>query len=349
MKKRNIIIIVVFVAVIAALILLPQGLSGGMSGNAKEQSQEGASAAGPGFPAGAGMAAETHQAFTVRSTPVIQEDLQAYLELNGEVGFVAKLDVYPDTSGRVEWLSVQPGDRVSKGQLLARVDPSRPGERYELSPVYSPTAGTVVIVNLAVGSTLSTSTAIMRIARSDELEISAKVNEREIAVLQTGLKASLSLEAWPGISFPATVSRISPVVDAISRTKEIILKLDQLDSRVNAGMFAKIRLNTSLHRQLLTVPANAVVSHYDERYVWVLREDNTVQRRVVVPGVSIDGRIAILTGLIKGERVIIEGIQVLSDGATVRDVSTISAQASAVYSVGSAPRADSVNSGGGQK
>ena len=298
------------------------------------------------------MTAGTRQAFTVRSTPVIQEDLQAYLELNGEVDFVAKLDVYPDTSGRVEWLSVQPGDRVRKGQLLARVDPSRPGERYELSPVYAPTAGTVVAVNLAVGSTLSTSTAIMRIARSDELEIIARVNEREIAVLKNGLKASLSLEAWPGIRFPATVTRVSPVVDPASRTKEIILKLDQIDSRVNAGMFAKIRLDTSLHRTLITVPTNAVASHYDERYVWVLQKDNTVQRRVVISGVSIDGRTAIRTGLTKGELVIIEGIQVLSDGATVRDVASTSTRSSAVSSTSSsadsAPAAVTGNAGGGQ-
>jgi multidrug efflux pump subunit AcrA (membrane-fusion protein) len=348
MKKRNIFIIVVFTAAIVAVILLPQGLGGDTSANSTALPQGEPMAAGSGFPAGARTTAGTRQAFTVRSTPVIQEDLQAYLELNGEVDFVAKLDVYPDTSGRVEWLSVQPGDRVSKGQLLARVDPSRPGERYELSPVYSPTAGTVVTVNLAVGSTLSTSTAIMRIARSDELEISAKVNEREIAVLKNGLKARLSLEAWPGISFPATISRISPVVDATSRTKEIILKLDQLDSRVNAGMFAKIRLDTSLHRQLLTVPANAVVSHYDERYVWVLQEDNTVQRRVVVPGVSIDGRTAIRTGLSKGELVITEGIQVLSDGATVRDVAITSAQSSAASSKDSATGAISGSAGGGK-
>ena len=254
MRKRNIFIIVVFAAAIAAVILIPKSSGSGRS-------------AGPGMPTGSIGTTGKGQAFTVRSTPVIQEDLQSYLELNGEVDFVAKLDVYPDTSGRIEWLSVQPGDKVKKGQLLARVDPSRPGERYELSPVYAPAAGTIVSVNLAEGATLSTATAILRIARSDELEISARVNEREIAVLKAGLKASLSLEAWPGIRFPATVTRVSPVVDPTSRTKEIILKLDQVDSRVNAGMFAKIRLDTMLHRNLTTVPANAVVSHYDERTV----------------------------------------------------------------------------------
>ncbi|MFH2113932.1 MAG: efflux RND transporter periplasmic adaptor subunit [Spirochaetota bacterium] len=329
MKKRNIVIVVVFAAAIAAVILVPRGVGGGTSPGGAELSRGAPPAAGPGMPAGPSIPTETRQAFTVRSTKVIREDLQTYLELNGEVDFVAKLDVYPDTAGRMEWLSAQPGDRVTKGQLLARVDPSRPGERYELSPVYAPTAGTVVAVNLAEGATLSTATAIMRIAKSDELEISARVNEREIAVLKAGLKASLSLEAWPGISFPATVKRVSPVVDPTSRTKEIILKLDQADSRVNAGMFAKIRLDTSLHRNLTTVPTNAVVSYYDERYVWVLEADSTVQRRVVIPGVSVDGRTAIRTGLTEGERIILEGTQVLSEGAAVRDVASTSASSSA--------------------
>lgn len=346
MKKRNIFIIVVFAAAIAAVVLIPKGSSSGTSANGAGQSRGAPAPAGTGLPTGLGMpagsmsATGSRQAFTVRSTPVIQEDLQSYLELNGEVDFIAKLDVFPDTSGRIEWLSVQPGDYVKKGQLLARVDPSRPGERYELSPVYAPAAGTIVVVNLAEGATLSTSTAIMRIARSDELKISARVNERDIAVLKAGLRAKLSLEAWPGISFPATVSRVSPVVDATSRTKEIILMLDKLDSRINAGMFAKIRLDTTLYRNLVTVPANAVVSYYDERYVWVLLADNTVQRRVVVPGVSIDGRTAIRTGLSKGELVIVEGIQVLGDGASVRDVANVAAVPGAAAVTGTA--------GGGQ-
>ena len=56
--------------------------------------------------------------------------------------------------------------------------------------------------------------------------------------------------------------------------------------------------------------------------MWVLKEDATVERRPVVVGVSVDGKTAIREGLQGGERVVVEGLQVLSDGAAVRDVAT---------------------------
>ena len=63
-------------------------------------------------------------------------------------------------------------------------------------------------------------------------------------LLKIGLKAEISLEAYPEQIFSATVVRVSPVLDAASRTKQVILNFDKKDSRVNAGMFAKVKLYT---------------------------------------------------------------------------------------------------------
>jgi multidrug efflux pump subunit AcrA (membrane-fusion protein) len=87
-------------------------------------------------------------------------------------------------------------------------------------------------------------TSLMAISLNENLEINARIPEREIAGLVTGLKAEVSLQAYPGEVFHATVNRVSPVVDSISRTKLINLRFDQEDRRINAGMFARLRLNT---------------------------------------------------------------------------------------------------------
>jgi len=312
-KKRNILILIVVAAAIVALIFIPKGspFPGGGQG-------------GPGAPGTA--PGRARMAFTIRSEEALRGNLQSRLLLNGDIDFAATIDVYPDTAGRIESLEVKVGDKVKQGQRVARIDPSRPGERYELSPVNAPADGTIVALNLPERASVSVQSPIMRIAKSDELEITARVNERDIAVLVPGLKAMIGLEAWPGVSFAATLTQVSPYVDPASRTKAITLVLDKKDPRVFAGMYAKISLDTVLHRDLVIVSSDAVATRYSETFVWVLKEDATVERRPVVVGVSVDGKTAIREGLQGGERIVVEGLQVLSDGAAVRDVA-IQAQA----------------------
>lgn len=313
MKKRNIVIITVIVLGLGALLLAPK-LKATFGGSATAGTAP-AATAGPGQN-------RTRRAttFTVRSQIVKKEDLQSYLDLNGEIDYVAKLDVFADISGRVRSIEAELGSWVQQGQLLARIDPSRPGERYELSPVYAPVAGRLVILNITEGASVNTQSPLMRIARSDELEVLARVNERDIGALKTGLLAKIYLEAWPGLAFPAKVQRIDPMVDPVSRTKSISLVFDASDPRINAGMFPRIRLNTDLHRNSITIPSQAIGSRYDERFVWLIRDDDSVERRLIVLGIQVDGRSQILEGLAEGERVVTEGSQVLSEGAKVLDV-----------------------------
>ena len=74
------------------------------------------------------------------------------------------------------------------------------------------------------------------------MQVVAKIPERYIADLRIGQKAEVVLKAYPNDVFYANVVRISPVVDPASRTKEIILNFDKKYDKVNAGMFAKVKL-----------------------------------------------------------------------------------------------------------
>ena len=118
------------------------------------------------------------------------------------------------------------------------VDPSRIGAAYRNSPVYAPIAGIISKTPLSPGMTVSPSTSVTVISAGESLEINARIPEREVAGLAPGLAAEVSLQAYPGETFRASVTRVSPVIDSGSRTKLITLKFDRNDSRINAGMFA---------------------------------------------------------------------------------------------------------------
>jgi len=82
--------------------------------------------------------------FAVNVIPASRGQIQDYLLVGGEVGASSAIDVFADTAGRLLSLSVAVGQEVRANQVVAEVDPSRPGMNFVPSPVRSPISGTVL-------------------------------------------------------------------------------------------------------------------------------------------------------------------------------------------------------------
>ncbi len=308
-KKSFLIIGAALVLLVAALVAIFISKKSGAAG--------GAMPSGPGIGRGGG-----NTVFTVRSVEAKNAVLTDYVITNGEVESQSAVEVFPSMSGKIAQINVMLGSHVNRGDVIAKVDPSEPGTKYALSPVEAPISGSIVSSPLKIGTTVTTNSAVTMIGDIDNLQVSCSIPERYVAELKTGLKAEVSLEAYPGIVFSATVSRVSPVVDSSTRTKEIILNFDKKDSRINAGMFAKIKLYTTKYSGQLVVPSDAVVLNDDgSAYLFVVNDNSTVSRREVKTGKSVDSMIQITDNLMPGEKVVYEGMLSLSEGAKVNDLS----------------------------
>lgn len=310
-KKSKISLIVTVAAVlltVAAVVII----------NATKNTEN---AGGPGKGGARGWGGTGNTIFTVRSAEAVKKTLNDYVITNGEVESQSAVEVFPSMGGKVQQINVLLGSQVKKGDVIAKIDPSEPGTKYALSPVEAPISGSIVSTPLKVGTKVTTNSAVTMIGDIDNLQISASVPERYVSELKTGLKAEITVEAYPDVIFMATVSRVSPVVDAATRTKQVIMNFDKKDSRVNAGMFAKVKLYTSKYSGKLVVPSDAIITNDDDvSYLFVVNDDYTVSRRTVKTGKAIDGMIQVTDNLMAGERVVYEGMLSLSDGANVNDL-----------------------------
>ena len=259
---------------------------------------------------------------TVRTQVAEVVTLHDYINTNGDIEAVNSVTVYPDIGGKIVSTNVTLGSPVRRGDVIARVDPSEPGSSYTLSPVLAPINGSIIKTPLKVGTKVTTSSAVTTIGDIASLQITAKIPERYIASLRTGLKAEISLEAYPDAVFAATVTHVSPVLDVNARTKEIVLTFDENDARVNAGMFGKVKLYTRDYGGAVALPSDAIVTKGDKPYLYVIKDDDIVEQREITFGQSVDGIVQVLSGIEAGERVVVEGGQVLSNGAKVRDISS---------------------------
>lgn len=294
-NKRRIVMILIAAAVLAVIAFLPKSK--------------------------AGRKIEKEQAvYTVTAQALARENLQEYMLLNGNVKADNSISVYPDIGGKLANVPVALGSYVKRGQVIAEVDPSSPGENYAKSPVLAPIEGYITSIPLTTGTTVTTSSAIVNIGNINNLQIEVKVPEGKIGALKNNLTAQVALEAYKGELFPAHIFRISPIVDETSRTKEVYLLFDTTDPRINAGMYVRITLNTVLHKDVICVPSESIVTSSGKQYVFKLNGDSTVSQVEISSGVTVDGKTEITSGLCEGDKVVISGMQILSDGVTVKEI-----------------------------
>ena len=272
---------------------------------------------GPGRPGASG--GEEDLVYTVLAEEMAPSTMENYLKFNGDVIAETSVDLYPDTSGKLTSLSVSLGSYVKKNQIIAKVDPSTPGQVYVASPVKSTISGTVTDLPFDVGDTISsTQVPVATVGDLSELQVECSLSEKYMADVALGQTAFVSFEPFEGETFSGTVSEISPVLDASSRTLEIKITLSDRDNRIKSGMFGSVKLIIEEKENVLTVPSESVISSSEGNFVYLVGNGNLAEKRFVETGLTIDGRTEITGGLSSGDSLVVRGQSMLKDGSAVR-------------------------------
>ncbi|MDR1025484.1 MAG: efflux RND transporter periplasmic adaptor subunit [Treponema sp.] len=265
----------------------------------------------------------------VNTTGAAQGQIRDYLILSGDIVAGSTVDTYSDAAGKITRLYVTVGSRVTRGAPIALVDPSRPGMNYVESVVRSPIAGTVISLPAQLGMTISQQVPLAKIAGGGGMEIKLYVAERFISRVQLRQPCEITLDAWPGEQFRGTVSEVAPTVDPVSRTMELRVNVDNPESKLKTGMFAKVRLLTEIKDNIVKIPASALVQRFGENFVFVVEPDNSgrggfvARRRNITPGILIDGVLEVTEGLNPRDEVVVRGQTMLQDGARVNIIERI--------------------------
>jgi multidrug efflux pump subunit AcrA (membrane-fusion protein) len=110
---------------------------------------------------------------------------------------------------------------------------------------------------------------------------------------------------------------------------EVRIVVDNAGTRLKAGMFAKVKIITEQKSNVVKIPASALIQRFGDEYVFVAVPDLsnpggfTAQRRIVVPGIIIDGVMEVEQGIYPGEDVVVRGQGLLADGSRVNIVDRV--------------------------
>lgn len=112
--------------------------------------------------------------------------------------------------GRIARVHVQPGDKVSVGDLLFEVIDAQAAKG--ASPeVTAPADGAVTLLSVQSGAQVYRGMLLCEIADLSTLELSAEVDEIDIASIRVGDVLTYTLDAYAGETFSGTVTEIRPI------------------------------------------------------------------------------------------------------------------------------------------
>ena len=199
--------------------------------------------------------------------------------------------------------------RVPAQELEKPLERQKITSRFELK---SPLTGIVVERNVTPGQSIGgeSSQVLFTVADLDMLQVVADVYERDLAYLalvKEGQPAKVSVEAYPDVTFPATVITIGDVVDPTSRTIKLRALVNNKDHRLKPEMFARLHIEVGESTRLLTIPREAVLEEDGKEFVYVVEGiDQYVKREVKVSTISPD-QVRVLEGLASGQRIVTKG------------------------------------------
>ena len=191
--------------------------------------------------------------------------------------------------------------------------------------VKAPFAGTLGIRQVDLGQYLAAGTEIVSLQQLDPLFVDFYLPQQALAQITTGLPVTVSIDAFPGQTFPGMISAINSVVDTASRTIQLRATIQNSSLRLRPGMFATVRIAAGAPASLVTLPQTAITYNPYGDTVYVLHngQDHNgkpaliANQTFVQVGETRGDQVAILKGVSPGDKVVTAGQLKLHNGSTV--------------------------------
>jgi|SRR5882762_2424565 multidrug efflux system membrane fusion protein len=238
-------------------------------------------------------------------------DHERYLNLRGSGAFT------PQTLEQRQSLAATTFARVeqAKSQL------SSAENNLAYTELRADAPGVVTAVQAEVGQVMTQGQGVVRVARTDELEILVGVPEHRLKAVRQAKAASFELWSDPGHRHAATLRELSPSADPMTRTYPARFSVIDPPEFIGLGMTATLAFERPDAAPVAEVPLSAIFQRGTQPAVWVVdKESGTVTLRPVTIARWRDDSAAIASGVKDGEMIATAGVHKLEAGQKVKPV-----------------------------
>jgi multidrug efflux system membrane fusion protein len=180
-------------------------------------------------------------------------------------------------------------------------------------------AGVITAVQAEVGQVLPQGQGMVKLARSEELEILVGVPEHRLKTVRDASQITFELWSEAGRRYTAKLRELSPSADPLTRTYPARFTVVDAPSFIGLGMTASLTLAKPEPGVLAEVPLSAIFQQGTRPAVWVVdKATGTVSLRPVTIARWRDETALIASGVKDGEIVATAGVHKLEPGQKVK-------------------------------
>jgi Cu(I)/Ag(I) efflux system membrane fusion protein len=188
---------------------------------------------------------------------------------------------------------------------ISRIQQRR--ETQNTVPLHAPEKGIMAQLLAREGMYVKPEMEIFTIVDPARMWVMVDVFEYQIDWLREGLETEIRVPAYPGRVWEGKVDYIYPDLDPKTRTLRVRLAFDNPDGLLKANMFAEVVIYGGPKRNVLLIPAEALIATGERTSVIKALGQGRFQAVDVVIGAARAGRVEILDGLAEGDEVVVSG------------------------------------------
>jgi RND family efflux transporter MFP subunit len=216
------------------------------------------------------------------------------------------------------------GDAAAKAaaQASAAANVARLRELEGFKRVVAPFNGVVTQRNTDVGALINAGqtpgSALFRVADTHRLRIYVQVPQPYAAQISTGMSAVLEFTDHPGQHYSATVASTAHALDAVSRTLQVELQIDNSRGELLPGSYVQVTFTMPPSPGTLRVPVNTVIFRGKSPQVATIDDSHHVRLRDIAEGRDFGTEIEVLAGIGPNDTLVVNPPDSIADGTPVR-------------------------------
>lgn len=218
----------------------------------------------------------------------------------------------------IKWVEVQ-------SQLQQALSPENIAKK-NLSDcnLYAPFDGVISEKNAEVGQNAAPGSPVVKLVTTNVLNVKISVPESEMATIHVRQHANIVVQALDGKHYSGYVKEKGVIADPVSRSYNVKIRVEGADGALLPGMVTQVALdNVSADYSdgagtPVVIPAQLVqLADNNSNFVWV-DEGGKAVRRPIVCGEYLSNGVTVVSGLKRGDKLIIEGQQKVSTGSILK-------------------------------
>lgn len=224
--------------------------------------------------------------------------------------------ILSEVAGVIDTLDANFGDKVKKGQLLAKIRNLDPVYRYRPVEVRSTIDGVLSVSNVTRGTHVGVGQELFQVVDPNDIKITIEAASQDLGLLSVGDSGQLTLRGFDQKPV-VVVMGISPIVQSATGTARVELSLKE-PTKINLPIGAIGRVEIQANSSEGMIVANDAIFYRGQKaFARVTNFEGIVDIKEVTLGRKRSDKVEILDGLSPGELLVLRSSGFLREGSEV--------------------------------